>query len=91
MSPKFYNFLWVLYFVSAVVMWLSGVLTMLAIVVFGFVAFGLVFIGMMCVLPGAVSHPTPEKARMAKPEKAMKKAPQRQAKAASGFSAYRPV
>ena len=57
MSPRFYSFLWAVYFVAAGVLWLSGVFTLLTAVVFGFVAFGFVFIGMMCVLPGAVSHP----------------------------------
>lgn len=57
MSPRFYSFLWAIYFVAAAVLWLAGVFTMLTTVVFGFVAFGFVFMGMMCVLPGAVSHP----------------------------------
>jgi hypothetical protein len=35
----------------------SGNLTPLAIVVFGFVAFGMVFTGMMCVLPVDIAHP----------------------------------
>jgi len=57
MSPKFYGFLWAIYFMAAAILWLAGVFTLLTAVVFGFTAFGLVFIGMMCVLPGAVSHP----------------------------------
>ncbi|MFM9904324.1 MAG: hypothetical protein ACKVQJ_07115 [Pyrinomonadaceae bacterium] len=88
MSPKFYSFLWILYFVAAGVMWLGGALTMLAFVVFGFIAFGLTFMGMMCVLPSAVSHPTPQKAEMPKPERGFKPVQKRQAKAARGFSAY---
>ncbi len=86
MSPKFYSFLWVLYFVGAGVMWLGGVLTMLAVVVFGFVAFGLVFMGMMCVLPGAVSHPTTQEAKMPKQKKVMRPP---EAKAVHGLSTYR--
>lgn len=35
---------------------LSGNFTMLTAVVFGFVTFGLVFMGMMCVLPSTVGH-----------------------------------
>ena len=57
MSPKFYSFLWTIYFTAAAIVWLAGVLTILTTVVFGFTAFGLVFVGMMCVLPRAVSHP----------------------------------
>lgn len=59
MSPKFYGFLWMLFTVSAGVLWLGGVFTMLTAVVFGFIAFGLIFTGMMCVLPGTVSHHSP--------------------------------
>ena len=91
MSPKFYSFLWVLYFVSAGIMWLAGVLTMLAIVVFGFIAFGMVFMGMMCVLPAAVSHPAPKKTKLPKPEKAFKPAGAKPARAVSGLSTYRSV
>ena len=65
MSPKFYYSLWVLFFVSAGVLWLADVFTMLTLVVFGSIAFGLVFTGMMCVLPSAVSHP-PTKRKRAK-------------------------
>lgn len=56
MTPKFYSFLWALYAIAVGVIWLGGAMTMLAITVFGFVAFGLVFVGMMCVLPGVVGH-----------------------------------
>jgi len=57
MSPKFYAFLWIVFAISAGVLWLAGVFTLTTIVVYGFIAFGLVFTGMMCVLPGVVSHP----------------------------------
>lgn len=89
MSPKFYSFLWVLYFVLVGVMWLAGALNQVAIVAFGFVAFGVVFMGIMCVLPGAVSHPEPKKLKMKKLEKAVRTAPTKPAQAVSGFSAYR--
>ena len=82
---KFYSFTWVLFFVSAGVMWLADVLNMFAVLVFGFIAFGLVFAGMMCVLPSAVSHPVPTKIRMPEPEKGIKEV---SAKVASSFSAY---
>jgi len=89
MSPKFYSFLWILYFVSAGVFWLAGALSLVAVVVFGFVAFGMIFMGMMCVLPGAVSHPSPKVDKMPKPEKAGKPAKTKPAPAVSGLSAYR--
>ena len=57
MSPKFYGSLWIAFAVVAGIMGVGGVLTMLTAVIFGFIAFGLVFAGMICVLPGTVSHP----------------------------------
>lgn len=89
MSPKFYSFLWILYFVSVGIMWLAGVLTMIAGIVFGFIAFGLIFTGMMCVLPGVVSHPPVKKAKMPRSEKASKPIAAKPEKAVSGFSTFR--
>jgi len=89
MSPKFYSYLWAVYLASAGVLWLAGLLSLVAVVVFGFIAFGMVFMGMMCVLPGAVSHPEPKIAKMLKLEKASKPTQTRPAKAVSGFSTYR--
>ena len=57
MSPKFYATLWIAFAVVAGILGIGGVLTMFTAVVLGFVAFGLVFAGMICVLPGTVSHP----------------------------------
>ena len=91
MSPKTYGFLWILVIAAAGIIWLAGVFTLLTAVVFGFIAFGMTFMGMMCVLPGAVSHPTPKKANLPVQKKAFKPAPEKQATAASGFSAYRSV
>ncbi len=59
MSPRMYGLVWAAYGVVAVILGLGGVVTLFVGVVFGFVAFGLVFMGMMCVLPAAVSHPVP--------------------------------
>jgi hypothetical protein len=56
MSPRFYVSLWSVAAVAALVVWGVGAMTMLTIVVFGFLAFGLTFVGMMCVLPGWVAH-----------------------------------
>ena len=84
MSPKFYGFLWMVFAVTAGILFLGGVFTMLTGVVYGFAAFGMIFLGMMCVLPGAVSdHPE-------KPIESggAKKAP-KQAHRPSGFSAAR--
>ena len=69
MSPKFYWSLWGFFAVSAGVLWLAGVFTMLTAVIFGFVAFGLIFTGMMCVLPAMVAHPPVSKAGASAPTK----------------------
>jgi hypothetical protein len=57
MTPRFYGFLWMVFAVTALILWVGGVFTMLTLVAYGFVAFGLVFTGMICVLPGLASHP----------------------------------
>jgi hypothetical protein len=57
MSPRFYSYLWIACAVIAGALWIAGYFSMLTLVVFGFVAFGLIFMGMMCVLPGTASHP----------------------------------
>lgn len=62
MSTKTYTLVWAAFSVVAAILWLGGVFSMFIGVVFGFVAFGLVFMGMICVLPPAVSHPAQTKA-----------------------------
>ena len=66
MSPRTYARLWIAYFALAGLIWLSGLMSLVATVAFGIVAFGLVFMGMMCVLPTAESHPAAE---LQKPER----------------------
>lgn len=56
MSPRFYSYLWAIFGISAASIWIGGAFTLLVGVVYGFIAFGLIFAGMMCVLPGVVSH-----------------------------------
>lgn len=63
MSPKLYSLIWTAFGVVGAIMWLGGVFSLFIGVVFGFIAFGLVFMGMMCVLPGTVSHPMPAQAK----------------------------
>ena len=55
---KFYAGLCVSFGVAAVAILVSGNITMMALTVLGFAAFGLIFMGMMCVLPGTVGHNT---------------------------------
>jgi|CXWL01.1.fsa_nt_gi hypothetical protein len=57
MTPRFYGFLWMIYWLAAGILLLGNAFTMFTLVVFGFIIFGLIFVGMMCVLPGVVAHP----------------------------------
>ena len=59
MLLRIYQLMWALTAAAAGIFWLSGNFNMLTAVVFGFVCFGLVFMGMMSVLPTMVAHPEP--------------------------------
>lgn len=54
MSIRFYSYLWAIFGAAALLLWLVGAFTMMTAVVFGFTAFGLIFTGMICVLPANV-------------------------------------
>ena len=54
---KFYTGLWLIFALSTAVLFVSGNMTMMALSVLGFASFGLIFMGMMCVLPTMVTHP----------------------------------
>lgn len=56
MSVKAYWSIWGLFAIAALLLFATGNMTMLTIVVLGFVGFGLTFMGMMNVLPLLVSH-----------------------------------
>ena len=56
MLTKIYTTSWMIFFALALILVITGNMTMLALVVFGFFAFGLVFMGMMGVLPSIVAH-----------------------------------
>jgi len=58
---KVYFALWGLLFVAAAVIFLIGTMTPMTLVVFGFISFGMVFMGMMGVLPILVTQPEAEK------------------------------
>ena len=57
MIVRIYWSLWILTALSALVLFLIGDLTMMAAIVYGFVAFGLTFMGMIGVLPNLAVHP----------------------------------
>lgn len=54
---KIYALFWFLGIAVAAVFYLSGNLSPVMKVVFGFLTFGTVFMGMMGVLPATVAHP----------------------------------
>jgi len=54
MLTKIYIALWAIIVTSAVVMFLIGGLSELMLVAYGFICFGMVFMGMISVLPTAV-------------------------------------
>jgi Na+-transporting methylmalonyl-CoA/oxaloacetate decarboxylase gamma subunit len=59
MLVKIYGMLWVFGIVVAALFFLTGNLTPVVAVVFGFITFGMVFMGMMGVLPSTVGHNAP--------------------------------
>ncbi|MBP6002237.1 MAG: hypothetical protein KA746_02270 [Pyrinomonadaceae bacterium] len=70
---KVYWTLWLVLAATAAFMFVGGLMTMTTVVVFGFISFGMTFMGLMGVLPVVVSHPAPEKAELApRKEKAVK-------------------
>ena len=60
MFAKIYFYAWLAILAIAGVFYVTGNMTMLAISVFGMVAFGMVFMGMMNVLPSVLGHETAE-------------------------------
>ena len=56
MFAKIYGMLWAVIGVVAGLLFVTGNFTLMTEVVFGFVSFGMIFMGMMCVLPATVGH-----------------------------------
>lgn len=67
MLVKTYWSICVVFAVSAGMLLLGGVFTMFVAAVYGFIAFGLILAGMMCVLPGAVAHPAVRRIKLLSP------------------------
>ena len=61
MLLKIYGLIWVLGLLAVGVFYLSGNLNPLIQIVFGFLTFGAIFMGMIAVLPFAVTHRSPTK------------------------------
>lgn len=56
MMIKIYAAIWILGLVAAGLFYLTGNLGPIATIFFGFLTFGMVFMGMMGVLPSTVGH-----------------------------------
>lgn len=54
MSVKLYLEMWALGIIAVLALYLAGLFTPVVAVVFGFLSFGAIFMGMMTVLPTAV-------------------------------------
>ena len=61
MSVRAYWSIWGVFAIAGLLLFATGNMTMLTMVVLGFVGFGLTFMGMMNVLPLLVSHATEPK------------------------------
>ena len=66
MLLKIYWSTWVFFAIGALLLFATDNLTMFSMVVMGFLAFGLTFMGMMGVLPTMVAHPVAPKPAKAK-------------------------
>ena len=58
---KIYGLIWIVGLLAAGALYLTGNLNPVMTVVFGFLTFGAVFMGMISVLPSTVVHHGPEK------------------------------
>jgi hypothetical protein len=61
MIIKIYILIWVLGLAAAGIFYLTGNLTPLMQIVFGFLTFGMIFMGMISILPFEVTHHSPSK------------------------------
>src|SRR5437868_13470880 len=68
MLVKVYWMTWGVIGLAALLLLAAGSFTMLISVVFGFIAFGMIFMGMIAVLPVMASHPAPPKLEKAPAE-----------------------
>ena len=66
---KIYWVLWAAIATLALILYVTGNFTQLTLIAFGFVSFGMIFMGMIAVLPSTVTHHAPPKVREAKPAK----------------------
>ena len=60
MLAKLYVYTWAVIAAVFLLFTVAGAMTMFNLVVFGFAAFGMIFMGMIAVLPSMVDHPVEE-------------------------------
>jgi len=60
MLTKIYLYTWLVTAAAFVLLFLADGMTMNTIVIFGFIAFGMIFMGMIAVLPEIAAHPNKE-------------------------------
>jgi hypothetical protein len=60
MLTTIYLYTWLATAAAFVLLFLAGDMTMNTIVIFGFIAFGMIFMGMIAVLPDIAAHPNKE-------------------------------
>lgn len=68
MILKTYGTIWAAIALMTGILFLSGNLTALAVIAIGFVCFGMVFMGMVMVLPATIAHHKPVVVKPAKSE-----------------------
>ncbi len=56
MLVKIYWMLWSAIAIIAALLFVTGNFTIMTLVAFGFISFGMIFMGMMCILPSTVGH-----------------------------------
>lgn len=62
---KIYWTLWAAIALTALIIFAAGSFTMMTLVGFGFVSFGMIFMGIIAVLPSTVGHhPVPKKPKV---------------------------
>lgn len=67
MIVKIYLTIWAAFLIATIALFLTGNLTVLVLVALGFISFGMIFMGMMAVLPATISHPAPPRYIEAQP------------------------
>ena len=74
MILKIYAIIWAFIAAMAGMLFLTGNFSEMTLVVFGFIGFGMIFMGMIGVLPSTVAHPAPAKEKSVKTAPATKSA-----------------